>query len=79
MKIARLERKVSKWARQQRRAGGKCEYCGVRVTHAKRDRPKPTSATMDHVMPLSKGGHTRKNNMVLCCYACNQAKGNLLP
>jgi 5-methylcytosine-specific restriction endonuclease McrA len=33
------------------------------------------TATFDHIIPRSKGaGRYRKDNMVLCCYSCNQEK-----
>lgn len=33
-------------------------------------------ATIDHVIPKSKGGTWDKGNLVLACYSCNQIKGN---
>ena len=36
-------------------------------------------ATLDHVLPQSKGGGTYdKANLVVACYPCNQAKGDRL-
>ena len=32
---------------------------------------------IDHVVPQSKGGSDRVNNLVLACHECNQKKGNL--
>ena len=32
---------------------------------------------IDHVVPSSKGGSDRVNNLVLACHECNQKKGNL--
>ena len=45
-----------------------CQYCG-----AKND------LTFDHVIPRSKGGLTRWDNVVAACAPCNLAKGNKLP
>ncbi len=45
---------------------GRCQYCMQRVTEHK--------FTYDHVMPKSRGGKTDWNNIVTCCYACNQKK-----
>lgn len=45
-----------------------CCYCGSSV--AKRE------ATMDHVVPLSRGGRTNWENIVTACAPCNSAKGN---
>lgn len=32
--------------------------------------------TMDHKVPISKGGKSTKNNIVLCCKDCNTKKQN---
>ena len=45
-----------------------CQYCNAQVTN--------NSATMDHVIPLSKGGKTRWDNIVTACGTCNGRKGN---
>lgn len=34
-------------------------------------------ATVDHVLPISKGGKTSFNNLVTCCTTCNREKGNM--
>jgi len=31
---------------------------------------------MDHVIPLSKGGRTNWENIVVACHHCNERKGN---
>jgi 5-methylcytosine-specific restriction protein A len=33
--------------------------------------------TLDHRIPLSRGGADEKNNLVLCCDVCNNKKGNM--
>jgi 5-methylcytosine-specific restriction endonuclease McrA len=43
-----------------------CIYCGI----------KPAKLTMDHVIPLSKGGPHTKGNIVPACKPCNSKKGN---
>ena len=35
-------------------------------------------ATLDHVLPLSRGGLSTFDNMKLCCKNCNNLKGDLL-
>ena len=45
-----------------------CQYCGKQLTD--------WSATIDHVVPKSKGGQWSWHNLVTCCEKCNQAKGN---
>ena len=45
-----------------------CCYCGTHVNKS--------NATMDHVVPLSKGGKTNWENIVTACGPCNSRKGN---
>lgn len=47
-----------------------CYYCKVRL--------KIREATVDHVIPLSKGGSIAIENCVLACSSCNVNKGNKL-
>lgn len=47
---------------------GKCWYCGIQ-TNPFRD------FTIDHVMPLVKGGSDSLDNLVPCCKSCNSRKG----
>jgi 5-methylcytosine-specific restriction endonuclease McrA len=50
-----------------RRDGGLCAYCG---------RP---GRTIDHVLPVSRGGGSEWSNTVTCCGACNQRKADRTP
>ncbi len=66
---ARELRKTRWW--QQKTASGLCWYCQRKV---------PVKAlTMDHVVPLAKGGRSVKSNLVPCCKDCNNAKKASLP
>lgn len=47
-----------------RRDGRLCVYCGR------------TAATVDHVIPRSRGGDSSWENLVGCCSACNIRKGD---
>ncbi len=47
-----------------------CQYCGVSVS---RD-----TASMDHVIPVSRGGSTSWQNIVTSCMPCNTRKGSKL-
>ena len=38
-----------------------------------------TSATLDHVHPLAKGGAHTAGNLVAACGRCNRMKGDMLP
>lgn len=60
-----------------------CHYCGNShlVTNFKAPGVKNQfKATLDHVMPRSKGGgEFDESNLVVCCFKCNQKKKDLLP
>ena len=50
------------------RDGGKCAYCQKSLSRQE--------ATMDHIVPKSKGGQTTWLNIVLSCTPCNTKKGD---
>ena len=52
-------------------AKGVCHYCGKSF--------KPKDLTMDHVIPLSRGGKSTKGNIVPCCKSCNNEKKYMTP
>lgn len=56
-----------------------CIYCGTRdlkIEH-KKGTPKKQRATIDHVIPISKGGDMYDiNNLVVACYNCNNKKAD---
>ena len=66
---ARELRRTQWWKR--RRSKGVCHYCG-------RELP-PRELTMDHVVPLARGGYTTRSNVVPACPECNAAKKHQLP
>lgn len=48
----------------------KCVYCGILLNDK--------NATIDHVIPLSRGGTDTKGNKVYACVGCNSAKADML-
>jgi hypothetical protein len=56
----------------RQRAGGKCEYC-----HAL-ERWQYVPFTVDHVIPLAKGGSDDPENLALACFHCNRRKADRL-
>lgn len=63
---------------------GKCHICGntcdwndhgTKNNHFVAGKKYPT---IDHVIPLSKGGKHSWDNVKLACFSCNSAKGNRL-
>ena len=63
-----LRRRRKKKAYAQWR--GRCFWCHERLT--------TEAATVDHLLPLSLGGTNERPNCVLCCFRCNQGRGNRL-
>lgn len=57
-----------------RRHKRSCHYCSVGMT--KRGTKDPRSATIDHIIPRSRGGNSSPINTVMCCRKCNNEKGN---
>ena len=66
---ARELRKTPWWKR--RCAEGLCYYCGTKVD--------PKELTMDHIVPVIRGGKSVKGNLVPVCKECNNKKKHLLP
>ncbi len=66
---ARRLRQSSWWMRKTQK--GECYYCHRKVGR--------NDLTMDHVLPLSRGGKSRKGNIVPACKECNSKKKYLLP
>ncbi len=50
---------------------GMCYYCGAQVV--------PKELTMDHLVPIIRGGKSTKNNLVTACKECNNKKKHSLP
>lgn len=59
------------WLARVSEYGGRCAYCGCMTTKG----GKVRRLTMDHVVPLSRGGKHVISNVVPCCIRCNLAKG----
>jgi hypothetical protein len=57
-----------------------CFYCRIRFNISDaRGSQHPQDATIDHFIPLSRGGAKGWSNRVLSCRRCNGRKGNRLP
>ena len=66
---ARALRQSAWWKR--RIATGICHYCRRAVGNR--------ALTLDHVVPLIRGGRSVRGNMVASCKDCNSKKQSLLP
>ncbi len=66
---ARALRATDWWRAQLEK--GVCHYCGRQVG--------AENLTMDHVVPIARGGKSVRSNCVPCCKACNNEKKTAMP
>lgn len=66
---ARKLRATDWW--RARIAAGTCHYCGRQVGAA--------NLTLDHVIPVARGGRSTRGNCVPCCRDCNRDKKAYTP
>jgi 5-methylcytosine-specific restriction protein A len=66
---ARLLRASAWWKR--RISTGRCHYCRRQVG--------AKALTMDHVVPLGRGGTSSRGNVAPSCKDCNNRKKGMLP
>jgi 5-methylcytosine-specific restriction enzyme A len=62
-------KKTSWW--KNKKSSGICHYCGNKFP--------PEELTMDHLIPLNRGGRSIKANLVPACKECNNKKKYDLP
>ena len=58
-------------SRLLRKLGANCHWCNANITL--------DTSTVEHVIPLNRGGLDNANNRVLACKPCNQARGHNMP
>jgi 5-methylcytosine-specific restriction endonuclease McrA len=56
---------------KNRLAKGICHYCGKLYP--------PDQLTMDHLIPIARGGKSVRGNVVPSCKDCNNRKKHMLP
>jgi 5-methylcytosine-specific restriction endonuclease McrA len=54
---------------------GRCQLCRRPISQRLAP-PHPRSATLDHIVPIIRGGHHVPANVQLAHYGCNSAKGD---
>ncbi len=64
------ELRASQWWKRKR-ALGICHHCGGKVA--------PAELTMDHLVPIIRGGKSIKGNVVPSCKKCNSERTYRLP
>jgi len=62
--------RASPWWKRKR-AAGICHHCGETFP--------PKELTMDHLVPVIRGGKSTKGNLVPSCKPCNSARKHRLP
>ncbi|UCG79524.1 MAG: HNH endonuclease [Nitrospirota bacterium] len=66
---ARDLRKSQWWKRKC--SEGRCYYCGKEF--------RSKELTMDHIVPIIRGGRSTRTNVVTACKECNNKKKHSLP
>lgn len=59
--------------------GDNCCYCGVQMSFVRRPRGEgiaPNRATLEHILPISRGGTHTFDNTALACHRCNVSKNS---
>lgn len=58
-------------------AAERCHYCATKLVHGRRKKGEayePRRVTIDHLLPLSRGGTNASENLVASCSRCNFRK-----
>jgi hypothetical protein len=67
-RASKVDLTSEEWQRILKNQEDKCNLCGKRLC-------KSRPATMDHIIPLAKGGDLTFNNTQALCRSCNSRKG----
>jgi 5-methylcytosine-specific restriction endonuclease McrA len=69
------------WQSLAAQHGPRCWYCGVVTNTTDRSWGSfgPDYPTLDHIIPLSRGGNHSEENVCLACGQCNVSKNNKTP
>jgi 5-methylcytosine-specific restriction endonuclease McrA len=77
-----VPRRGVSWSREAvlRRDRYTCAYCGSRVGDRRRGSALgKRDFTVDHILPVSRGGKNTWGNTICACAPCNQRKADRLP
>ena len=69
-KAAARELRKSRWWQSKIASQARCHYC---MKPLRKD-----ECTMDHVLPIARGGKSTKGNVVISCKDCNNHKKDRL-
>ena len=65
-----VKRRTSGFAKEfiKKHRNSKCIYCECDLNEE--------NATTDHIIPISEGGNNCQVNLMVCCFDCNNERGN---
>lgn len=66
-------------AKELKKSGWWKNILGLGVCHYCEKHFKASELTMDHVIPISRGGKSTRSNVVPACVSCNRKKKYLTP
>lgn len=58
---------TEEWTQQI--AFSNCRYCRIKL--------EANNASLDHQLPISRGGKDESGNLILICMKCNRSKGSM--
>lgn len=70
-KVTRNSGKASRAKRRLLKTRPFCHWCDIELT--------AETATLEHIVPLKRGGLDHHNNMTLACKPCNEGRGHDMP
>ena len=70
-KVKRNGNRGQRAKRRMLKAKPFCHWCGMKLT--------AETATLEHIIPLKRGGLDHHNNMALACKSCNEKRGHNMP
>jgi hypothetical protein len=77
--MALTGRYISPKIKQQKREAKYCFYCFRSLIDQNCKKLSINAKTIDHFIPLTKGGTNFQYNIVICCHQCNALKADFLP
>ena len=80
--VKRKRKHYQLWRRKLwRKQGSLCHWCGMPMMRTTQDDPGSVAllATIEHVIPLARGGLDNANNIVLAHLGCNSRRGHDMP
>lgn len=85
LKQAKLNGNFQSWLTKEKIMkikGNTCCWCGCECTNdfqiiGGQPQPLPQTATVEHIIPIAKGGQHNINNVAIACFECNNKKTDM--